>query len=51
MTQIIKNVLIIFTIDIKIKRLFFITRHVIIYQRNKFRDHIIQRIIMIKRTE
>ena len=51
MTQIIKNVLIIFVIDIKVKRLFFITRDVIIYRRNKFRNRIIKRIIMIKRIE
>ena len=47
----IKNVLIIFVIDVEVERLFFITRDVIIYRRNKFRNRIIKRIIIIKRTE
>ena len=51
MTQMIKNVFSISMTDVDVKRLFFMTRDVITYRRNRFRRRIIERIMIIKRTK
>jgi hypothetical protein len=46
----IKDVLTILVLNVDVERLFSMTRDVIIYRRNRFREHIVKNIIMIKRT-
>lgn len=51
MTQMIKNVLVVSMFDVDVKRLFSMTRDVVIYRRNRFRESIVEHIMLIKRTE
>ena len=46
-----RNILIISVSDVNVKRLFFITRDVVIYRRNRFRDVTIERIMLIKKIK
>jgi hypothetical protein len=50
LTQMIKNILSIFVFDVEIKRLFFMTKDVIIYRRNHFHENIIENIMILKKT-
>lgn len=51
MIQMTKNVLFISVFDVKVERLFFMTRNVITYRRNRFQDSTIENIMIIKRIE
>jgi hypothetical protein len=50
MTQMTKNIFSISVFDVKVKRLFFLTRDVIIYRRNKFHESTIKSIMILKKT-
>jgi hypothetical protein len=50
MTQMTKNILSIFVSDVKVKRLFFLTRDVIIYRRNRFHESTVKSIMILKKT-
>lgn len=50
LSRMIKDVLVILIFDVDVERLFFITRNVIIYRRNRFRKHMIENIMIIKHT-
>ncbi len=45
----IKNVLFIFVFEVEIKRLFFITRNVVTYNKNRFLEIIIENIMIFKK--
>jgi hypothetical protein len=46
----IKNILSIFVFDVEVKRLFSMTKDVIIYRRNRFHEIIIENIMILKKT-
>ncbi len=46
----IKDILSIFVFDVEVKRLFFMTKDVIIYRRNRFHENIIENIMILKKT-
>jgi hypothetical protein len=48
LTQMIKNILSIFVFDVEVKRLFSMTRNVVMYQRNRFHEDIIENIMIFK---
>jgi hypothetical protein len=50
MTQMTKNILFISVFDVRVKRLFFLTRDVIIYRRNKFHESTIKNVMILKKT-
>jgi hypothetical protein len=50
MTQMTKNILSIFVFDVRVKRLFFLTRDVITYRRNKFHESIVKNVMILKKT-
>jgi len=50
LTRIIKDVLAILVLNANVEQLFLMTRDVIIYRRNRFREHTIKNIMIIKRT-
>ncbi len=50
MTQMTKNILSISVSDVRVKRLFFLTRDVIIYRRNKFHESTVESIMILKKT-
>jgi hypothetical protein len=45
-----KNILSISVSDVRVKRLFFLTRDVIIYRRNKFHESTVESIMILKKT-
>jgi hypothetical protein len=47
--QITKNILFISVFDVKVKKLFFLTRDVIFYRQNKFHDSTIKSIMILKK--
>jgi hypothetical protein len=50
MTQMTKNILSISVSDVRMKRLFSLTRDVIIYRRNKFHESTVKSIMISKKT-
>jgi hypothetical protein len=50
LTQMIKNILSILVFNVEIERLFFMTKDVIIYRRNRFHENIIENIMIFKKT-
>jgi hypothetical protein len=50
LTRIIKDVLAILVLNANVEQLFLMTRDVIIYRRNRFREHTVKNIMIIKRT-
>jgi hypothetical protein len=50
MTQMTKNIFSISVFDVKVKRLFFLTRDVIIYRRNRFHESTIKSVMILKKT-
>ena len=46
-----KDILIISIFDVDVERLFFMTRDVMIYRRNRLRDHTIENIMILKRID
>jgi hypothetical protein len=50
MTQMTKNILSIFVFDVRVKRLFSLTRDVITYRRNKFHESTVKSIMILKKT-
>jgi hypothetical protein len=45
-----KDVLAILVLNVDVERLFSMAHDVIIYRRNRFREHIVKNIMIIKRT-
>jgi hypothetical protein len=50
MTQMTKNILSISVSDVRVKRLFSLTRDVITYRRNKFHESTVKSIMILKKT-
>ncbi len=50
MTQMTKNILSISVFDVRVKRLFSLTRDVITYRRNKFHESTVKNIMILKKT-
>jgi hypothetical protein len=50
LTQMIKNILSILVFNVEVKRLFFMTKDVITYRRNRFHENIIENIMILKKT-
>ncbi len=49
LTQMIKDVLFIFVFEVEVKRLFFMTRDVVTYRKNRFLEIIIENIMILKK--